>query len=141
MARCGCGGFVRDLGRGDSGCDRCGVDSEGPITDLMGLRNGNAYTGIVGLTNAERQRRYRERRRAAVPIQERAVRPPRPKARPARWTAAVDELQNLQAEYGAWRDGLPESLASSRTAELLGGVCDLDLDDLGIELPRGFGRD
>ncbi|MCY4511596.1 MAG: hypothetical protein OXG35_32215, partial [Acidobacteria bacterium] len=31
-------------------------------------------------------------------------------------------------------------LADSRTAELL-GVCDVDLDALDIELPRGFGRD
>ena len=38
---------------------------------------------------------------------------------------------------GAWRDGLPES----RTHELLEGVCDVDLDALDVELPRGFGRD
>ena len=93
----------------------------------------------MGLTNAERQRRYRERRRAAVPVQERAA--PRPKPRPARWTAAVEELRTLQAEYEAWRDGLPESLADSRTAELLEAVCDVDLDQLDVELPRGFGRD
>ena len=43
--------------------------------------------------------------------------------------------------FEAWRDGLPESLADSRTAELLEGVCDVDLDVLDIELPRGFGRD
>ena len=47
----------------------------------------------------------------------------------------------LQAEYEAWRDQLPESLADSRTAELLEGVCDVDLDALDVELPRGFGRD
>ena len=41
----------------------------------------------------------------------------------------------------AWRDQLPESLADSRTAELLEGVCDVDLDALDVELPRGFGRD
>ena len=35
----------------------------------------------------------------------------------------------------------PESLADSRTAELLEGVCDVDLDALDVELPRGFGRD
>ena len=44
-------------------------------------------------------------------------------------------------EYEAWRDGLPESLAGSRTAELLEGVCDVDLDTLDVKLPRGFGRD
>ena len=46
-----------------------------------------------------------------------------------------------RAEYEAWRDGLPKSLAESRTAELLDGVCDLDVDALDVELPRGFGRD
>ena len=51
------------------------------------------------------------------------------------------ELRQLQAEYEAWRDQLPESLAESRTAELLEGVCDVDLDALDVELPRGFGRD
>ena len=71
------------------------------------------------MTNAERQRRYRERRAAG--------RPPRPKPRPARWAAALAELRILQAEYEAWRDQLPESLADSRTAELLDGVLDVDL--------------
>ena len=47
----------------------------------------------------------------------------------------------LQAEYQAWRDHLPDSLANSRTAELLEGICDIDLDALDVELPRGFGRD
>ena len=36
---------------------------------------------------------------------------------------------------------VPESLTDSRTAELLEGVCDVDLDALDVELPRGFGRD
>ncbi len=93
----------------------------------------------MGLTNAERQRRWRERRAAGVPVQER--RPARPKPRPKRWAAALAELRTLQAEYEAWRDQLPESLTDSRTAELLEGVCDVDLDQLDVELPRGFGRD
>ena len=45
----------------------------------------------------------------------------RPAARQAAAIAAVAELRQLQAEYEAWRDQLPESLADSRTAELLGG--------------------
>ena len=92
------------------------------------------------MTPAERQRRYRERRAAAVPVQP-APRPPRPKTRPARWAAALAELRTLQAEYQAWRDQLPESLAESRTTDRLDEVCDLDLDALDVELPRGFGRD
>ena len=38
------------------------------------------------------------------------------------------ELRQLQAEYETWRDGLPESLAESRTAQLLEGVCELDIE-------------
>ena len=96
----------------------------------------------MALTNAERQRRFRERRRAAVPVKQRPEHPAaRPKPRPARWTAAVAELRQLQAEYEAWRDGLPEGLADSKTGQLLEGVCEVDLDAIDVELPRGFGRD
>ena len=68
-------------------------------------------------------------------------RPPRPRPRPARWAAALAELRALQAEYETWRDQIPESLADTRTAELLEGVLDVDLEVLDVELPRGFGRD
>ena len=51
------------------------------------------------------------------------------------------ELRQLQAEYETWRDGLPESLADSKTGQLLEGVCEVDLDAIDVELPRGFGRD
>ena len=96
----------------------------------------------MALTNAERQRRYRERRAAGEPVRERPrPRPPRPKPRPARWAADLAELRTLQGEYVAWRDQLPEALAESKTAELLEGVCDVDLDAVDVELPRGFGRD
>ena len=54
---------------------------------------------------------------------------------------ALAELRTLQAEYQDWRDQLPEALADSRTAERLAEVCDLDLDALDVDLPRGFGRD
>ena len=93
----------------------------------------------MALTPAERQRRFRERRAAGVPVQ--PQRPARPKSRPARWAAALAELRTLQAEYQDWRDQLPEALADSRTAERLAEVCDLDLDALDVDLPRGFGRD
>ena len=93
----------------------------------------------MALTPAERQRRFRERRAAGVPVQQQ--RPARPKSRPARWAAALAELRTLQVEYQDWRGQLPESLADSRTAELLDEVCDVDLDALDLELPRDFGRD
>ena len=94
----------------------------------------------MGMTNAERQRRYRERHNAGEPVRT-FQRPKDRRARPKRWADALDQLRTLQAEYEAWRDQLPESLADSRTAALLEGVCDVDLDALDVELPRGFGRD
>ena len=93
----------------------------------------------MALTSTERQRRFRERRAAGVPVQEQ--RPARPKTRPARWAAALAELRTLQGEYETWRDRMPEPLADSRMAGLLEEICGLDLDVLDVELPRGFGRD
>ena len=59
-----------------------------------------------------------------------------------RWSDAVQELVDLQAEYQAWLDGLPENLESSAVAERLEAICDLDVDSLqDLEPPRGFGRD
>ena len=80
------------------------------------------------MTPAERQRRYRERRAAGEPVRT-VVRPKDRRPRPKRWADAVDQLRTLQAEYEAWRDQLPESLADSRTAELLEGVCDVPFQD------------
>jgi len=92
----------------------------------------------MAMTNAERQRRYRERRAGGEPVRT-VVRPKDHRPRPKRWADALEELRTLQAE--TWRDQLPEALADSRTAELLESVCDVDLDALDVELPRGFGRD
>ena len=92
------------------------------------------------MTNAERQRRFRERRTAGEPVQV-FRRPADRRPRPARWTDAVEQLRTLQAEYAEWSESLPEGLEDSRTAELLNAVADVDLDALDIELPRGFGRD
>ena len=41
----------------------------------------------------------------------------------------------------AWREGMPDSMSDSKTAVLLDEVCELDLDVLDVDLPRGFGRD
>ena len=98
----------------------------------------------MALTNAERQRRFRERRAAGEPVRMVAVARTPPKdrrPRPKQWTDAVAVLRRLQGEYEAWRDGLPEGLADSKTGQLLEGVCEVDLDALDVELPRGFGRD
>ena len=97
----------------------------------------------MGLSNAERQRRYRERLKAGQPpsrVRYRRPKDRRSKAR--RWSDAVQELADLQAEYQAWLDSLPENLRSSAVAEQLEPICDLDLDALqDVEPPRGFGRD
>ena len=97
----------------------------------------------MALTNAERQRRFRERRAAGKPVRTVAVsRTPKDRRpRPKQWTDAVAVLRRLQGEYEAWRDGLPEGLADSKTGQLLESVCEVDLDALDVELPRGFGRD
>jgi hypothetical protein len=94
----------------------------------------------MALTNAERQRRYRQRRQAQAPrIHYR--RPQDRRSRPERWADAVETLRTLQAEYQDWLDNLPESLHDSPVAEKLEAICALDLDELDVELPRGFGRD
>jgi hypothetical protein len=64
------------------------------------------------------------------------------RSRVQRWRDAVAELQELQDEYQAWLDTLPQNMEDSATAEALRAICDLDLSELeGIVLPRGFGRD
>ena len=77
------------------------------------------------------------------------------KSKPQRWADAlsliregIDTLRELQQEYQEWLDNLPENLLSSATRERLQEVIDASIDslesavnELDIELPRGFGRD
>ena len=94
----------------------------------------------MGMTNAERQRRFRERRDAGEPVRT-VVRPKDRRPRPAvgRRRRPAPHPCRPNTRPGATR--LPESLAASRTAELLEGVCAVDLEALDVELPRGFGWD
>ena len=94
----------------------------------------------MALSNAQRQRRYRERRRDGVPPI-RYCRPRDRRSRPQRWRDAVETLMALQVEYQDWLDALPEGLEDSSTAERLREICELDLESLDVELPRGYGRD
>jgi hypothetical protein len=94
----------------------------------------------MALSNAERQRRYRERRQRNQP-RVRYVRPTDRRSRPQRWADAVETLRQLQDEYQAWLENLPESLYESELAAKLQHVCELDLDELDINVPKGFGRD
>ena len=88
----------------------------------------------MGLGNAERQQRDRDRRKDQYPrVHYR---------RPQRWRDAVRTLVDLQAEYQEWLDSLPDSLQESPVAERLAAICEYDFGDLeALEPPRGFGRD
>ena len=94
----------------------------------------------VSLKNAARQKRYRERLKARQP-RVRYVHPRDRRSRPQRWAEAVETLRELQEEYQDWLFNLPDSLQSSTLAEKLEEVCALDIDQLDVELPLGFGRD
>ena len=51
-------------------------------------------------------------------------------------------LIDLQDEYRAWFDNLPTNLESSRLAEKLQAISEIDLDELQeIDPPLGYGRD
>ena len=95
----------------------------------------------MGLSNAERQRRFRERRNAEQPrIHYR--RPKDRRSRPQRWHQAVQTLLDLQAEYQGWLDALPGNLQGSEVHTRLEAICGYDFGDLeALEPPRGFGRD
>ena len=95
----------------------------------------------MALTNAQRQRRYRERRKAQQPRQH-YRRPQDRSSRPQLWQDAVRTLLDLQDEYQGWLDNLPDSLGESALAHKLQAICALDLAELdSVEPPRGFGRD
>jgi hypothetical protein len=50
----------------------------------------------------------------------------------------VAELANLQAEYAAWLQSLPDNLQDTATAEALRAISELDLSELqAIVPPRG----
>jgi hypothetical protein len=88
------------------------------------------------MSAAERQARHRAR------LRQRVLRPPespttRSAPRPARWVAAVTALLDLQEEYRAWLDRMPENLEGSPTAEKLQAIAEIDLDELAaIDPPR-----
>ena len=93
------------------------------------------------MTHAERQARYRAKQAASAPTF-RCRKPLDRRSRLQRWRDVVAELQDLQDEYQAWLDALPQNMADSATAEALRTICDLVLSELeGIVPPRGFGRD
>ena len=102
--------------------------------------------GVKALSDAERAASYRERRKAEleakVPVRVRYRRAPDKRSRPQRWRDAVAELVDLQDEYAAWLDRLPESLQETPTADALRAIAAFDMSELeALEPPKGFGRD
>ena len=81
------------------------------------------------MTHAERQARYRARQAAGAPTL-RYRKPLDRRSRLQRWRDVVAELQDLQDEYQAWLDALPQNMADSATAEALRTICNLDLSEL-----------
>ena len=97
----------------------------------------------MALSNAERQRRYRERQRERQP---RVHNSRDRRTRHQQWRDAIATIITLRDAWQAWRDAIPEALEASPTAERLDEVLDL-LEDVdwqhlaALVLPRGFGRD
>ena len=93
------------------------------------------------MTDAERQARHRAARATGGPII-RTRRPADHRSRARRWHDAVALLLEMQMQYAAWLEALPDNLRDGITAEALQMICDLDLSELlAVEPPRGFGRD
>lgn len=93
------------------------------------------------MTHAERQARYRANHAQGAP-KLRTRNPAERRSRPQRWGDAVAELLEMQGDYQAWLDAMPENLAHSATADALRAICDIDLSELAsVQPPRGFGRD
>src|SRR5271169_3674493 len=97
--------------------------------------------GTAPMTPAERQAQRRAKLRRQTPLP--PVTPTRRiTPRPTRWAAAVAALVDLQEEYRTWLDNLPQSLESSKLADKLQTIVELDLEELqAIDPPRGYGRD
>jgi hypothetical protein len=107
------------------------------------MPDGHMPEGTAALSNAERQARFRARRRTSQPplTIKRSPAPAR-RSRSKRWNDALAEMLAVQTECAAWFDALPESLRDSATAEALQEMIDLDLDAIAaVQPPRGYGRD
>ena len=95
----------------------------------------------MALTPAEKQRRYRERRKAGIPPVH-VRKPPDRRSRPQRWRDAVAELRALQEHYRDCLDRLTGTLGDTLYGERLQAIADVDIETLEeIEPPLGYGRD
>ena len=106
------------------------------------MPRGREPEGQAGLTNAERQARFRARR--SVPQPPVIIKQPRPprRSRTTRWNDALAEMIAVQAECAAWFEALPEGLRDNATATALQEMIGLDLDAIAaVQPPLGYGRD
>jgi hypothetical protein len=93
------------------------------------------------MTDAERQARHRAARATGGPVI-RTRRPADHRGRARRWHDTGAQLLELQMQYAAWLEALPDNLQDGATADALRDICDLDLTELqAVDPPRGFGRD
>ena len=68
-------------------------------------------------------------------------RPKDRRCRAQRWREAVTELLALQAEYAAWHDALPETLATPRLRRRCRPSSSSTSTPRCVVPPRGYGRD
>ena len=93
---------------------------------------------------AEQMRAYRQRQKERQPAADPVV-SPRPASRPVRLRRVIDMVQALHADYEAWQDSMPASLAESPTGQRLAETVEqlAEVVDLleSIDPPKGYGRD
>ena len=94
----------------------------------------------MAVTATEKQRRYRQRRKAEQPpVHYRH--PADRRSRPQCWRDAVAALVDLQEHYSLWLDRLPESLHDTALGEKLEAIVELDLETPhDVHPPLGYGR-
>ena len=102
------------------------------------MPNGPMPEGTAALSTAERQTRFRARRRTPQPPLIKRPTAAARRSRSRRWNDALAEMFAVQTKCAAWFDALPESPRDSATAEALQEMIDLNLEGMGaVQPPRG----
>jgi hypothetical protein len=85
--------------------------------------------GETPMTGAERQARYRTAHASGAPVI-RIRRPAERRSRIQRWNDTIAAAVELQAEYAAWLDALPDNQQDSALADALRTIVEFDLSEL-----------
>jgi hypothetical protein len=85
--------------------------------------------GETPMTGAERQARYRTAHASGAPVI-RIRRPAERRSRIQRWNDTIAAAVELQAEYAAWLDALPDNQRDSALADALRTIVEFDLSEL-----------